>query len=429
MTDQLKVSYRTVVLFDRQRYEDAGGPAAWLVMTPSEWSALPWQDREYVPSLALSNADRLADLTRQGNVLQNWAANHEQPVSDVVISIRPEPDPDPVWAPLYSEDTTVYYSRTSTGLELETAPVMITLPAIADGEFWAIFGFGSSTTGPGGTDSTIHHPLPDGWTYSTPLSLDADGPGLPDRWELFRIKQPGDADSVELTLVDNDGQWTGIINAAGFANADPLAVTGYLQPSFPGAWFSFGDAGVYLDRDADVFAVVVQQSDVPGEPLAGDDWHVVEHFTSTPPGWRTDVYVRPDAGPNGQPSINWPVASFQASLPMVNAAGWAVGVPHIQRVPGTPLAPVVKPSNSMLEAQVLAPSDGGSPITLYTWEYAPEPDYSSWTLGEASFKLGTPEAFITGLDNGTSYKIRVKATNAIGDSGYSPPSDPATPVA
>jgi hypothetical protein len=60
-------------------------------------------------------------------------------------------------------------------------------------------------------------------------------------------------------------------------------------------------------------------------------------------------------------------------------------------------------------------NDGGSAITDYDVEYSPSP-YSSWTNTGAVEDV--PEATITGLTAGVTYKVRVAAVNAIGSSTF-----------
>jgi hypothetical protein len=64
-------------------------------------------------------------------------------------------------------------------------------------------------------------------------------------------------------------------------------------------------------------------------------------------------------------------------------------------------------------------SDGGSPITVYTVKSDPDDITATGT--------GSPIA-VTGLANGTEYTFTVVATNAVGDSDPSVPSNPVTPT-
>lgn len=94
--------------------------------------------------------------------------------------------------------------------------------------------------------------------------------------------------------------------------------------------------------------------------------------------------------------------------------------------PSTPAAPTVNGDHHAVHAQVVPPANGNDPITGYTWETAPGPGYSSWTTFGSPTAL--PEVWVTGLTVGTSYKVRVTATNGTGSSSASSASAAATPV-
>jgi len=60
-----------------------------------------------------------------------------------------------------------------------------------------------------------------------------------------------------------------------------------------------------------------------------------------------------------------------------------------------------------------APDDGGSPITGYSLLYRQQ-GVSSWTIFSPDPAASDTSAALTGLDNGTTYEIRLAATNNIG---------------
>lgn len=94
--------------------------------------------------------------------------------------------------------------------------------------------------------------------------------------------------------------------------------------------------------------------------------------------------------------------------------------------PDAPGKPVGTPGDTQVGLVWPVPgSDGNSPLTDYTVQFSSDGG-TNW----ATFADGvstTTAATVTGLTNGTAYVFRVRATNAIGDSGWSPTSDPVKP--
>ncbi|MCC5952025.1 MAG: S-layer homology domain-containing protein [Acidimicrobiia bacterium] len=104
-----------------------------------------------------------------------------------------------------------------------------------------------------------------------------------------------------------------------------------------------------------------------------------------------------------------------------NSIGQAIGL-DVPELPGAPTAVAAVPGNAQAIVGWAAPaSDGGSPVTGYTVTADP----GSATCGTTTELSCT----VSGLTNGTSYTFTVVATNWVGDSPPSEPSDPVAPHA
>ncbi|WP_341228895.1 fibronectin type III domain-containing protein, partial [Nocardioides salarius] len=94
-----------------------------------------------------------------------------------------------------------------------------------------------------------------------------------------------------------------------------------------------------------------------------------------------------------------------------------------QRVPQAPSAPsqvTAEPGDNSATVSWTAPDSNGSPITAYTVTSSPEGATETVT-GEAT------TATVAGLTNGTAYTFTTTATNALGESLASAPSNEVTP--
>ncbi|RAY12615.1 hypothetical protein DPM19_23745 [Actinomadura craniellae] len=90
------------------------------------------------------------------------------------------------------------------------------------------------------------------------------------------------------------------------------------------------------------------------------------------------------------------------------------------RVPGAPTNVIASAADRSASITWTAPADTGtSPITKYT--------VTEVTSGDSVTTAGETWAAFTGLDNGTQYSFRVKATNATGESAWSTVSNTVTP--
>jgi subtilisin family serine protease/fibronectin type 3 domain-containing protein len=92
--------------------------------------------------------------------------------------------------------------------------------------------------------------------------------------------------------------------------------------------------------------------------------------------------------------------------------------PPAATVPGAPTGVTATPGNGQVALSWLAPADGGSPITGYTATAAP---------GGATCSTAGLGCTVSGLSNGTTYSLTVRATNAVGQGPASSPAS-ATPA-
>ena len=127
-------------------------------------------------------------------------------------------------------------------------------------------------------------------------------------------------------------------------------------------------------------------------------------------------------------------SSYQVRVRAVNRAGdgsWsstATATPGA--VPNAPAAPSLTSSNNQIAASWSAPGNNGAAITHYDLRY--RAGSGSWTRID---NISGTSRTITGLTNGTSYEVQVRAANSRGDGPYSssatatPGSVPAKPSA
>ena len=88
--------------------------------------------------------------------------------------------------------------------------------------------------------------------------------------------------------------------------------------------------------------------------------------------------------------------------------------PSTATAPGKPLPPVLTSSAPSFAALWVAPDDGGSPITFYTFRYR-EQGTAMWI--ESS--VGGLSTNISNLKTNTTYEAQVRATNVVGDGPFS----------
>ena len=106
------------------------------------------------------------------------------------------------------------------------------------------------------------------------------------------------------------------------------------------------------------------------------------------------------------------------------------------QAPSVPAAPTVSAGVGQLDVTWTAPNDRGSTIVEYDVRHirmtAPNQHVdANWTVASGAWRIGEDTALshtISGLTNGVSYNVAVRATNAVGDSWWSS-STAGTPVA
>jgi hypothetical protein len=94
--------------------------------------------------------------------------------------------------------------------------------------------------------------------------------------------------------------------------------------------------------------------------------------------------------------------------------------------PAVPDAPTAVAGDGQANVSWSAPADGGTPITGY--KVTPYIGSAAQTPTVVSGSPAPTTATINGLTNGTTYTFTVSATNAVGTSGESPPSNAVTPA-
>lgn len=112
----------------------------------------------------------------------------------------------------------------------------------------------------------------------------------------------------------------------------------------------------------------------------------------------------------------------------INSLGQVVSIvpPPQPTIPDAPSGVMGNAGNASIRLTWLAPDfNGNSIITDYDIEYSSGGDWIKYTESNSSFDTSM---VINGLENGTSYRFRVYAKNAIGTSAASAQSAPVTPT-
>ena len=89
---------------------------------------------------------------------------------------------------------------------------------------------------------------------------------------------------------------------------------------------------------------------------------------------------------------------------------WGTGSGKPKTIPGVPTVSVT-PGNAQIEVNWNKPADGGDTITGFVVQYMKDTD-TGWTDDSTPGKDAT-SATITGLDNGDTYTVRIRAVNSV----------------
>lgn len=98
--------------------------------------------------------------------------------------------------------------------------------------------------------------------------------------------------------------------------------------------------------------------------------------------------------------------------------------PPAATVPGTPAAPAATPAPYGIGVSWVAPNDGGSPITGYTVRV--HKAANGRVVRKREVASSSTSLTVTSLSPGVSYYATVRATNAVGASNWSAPSNTVT---
>ena len=181
------------------------------------------------------------------------------------------------------------------------------------------------------------------------------------------------------------------------------------------------------------FSLIGLTSDLPA-----DSWFWIDGYDRSQTGdglaltaitvsdWRLRLDVSTISASTRRATVEVPTnsVSYQVQVRAKNGAGWGpwsdpasatpVGAPH------SPTGLRLESGASKLTARWSPPANnGGSAITDYDIQYHQHPS-GNWIDWQTSTVSTATTATITGLTDGANYHVRVRATNAHGDSDWTP---------
>ncbi len=156
------------------------------------------------------------------------------------------------------------------------------------------------------------------------------------------------------------------------------------------------------------------------------------------------VQYSSDGGTNWTPAPGNPISATSYTIPSlmngttydvqvravntVGDGGWSVSATlTLPTKPAALTAPTLAGGNARLVVEWTAPDDGGSAITEYKVQYSSDGE-STWTAVTDTIHGTTTSSTITGLTNGTSYVVQVRAANMQGDGDWSASATAMLPV-
>ncbi|MCY3634413.1 MAG: fibronectin type III domain-containing protein [bacterium] len=109
------------------------------------------------------------------------------------------------------------------------------------------------------------------------------------------------------------------------------------------------------------------------------------------------------------------------------SSGWATVSATPAAVPRIPTNMTATTSGRGIDVTWTAPADGGSPITRYTVQYC-SAGCANWQTRTVSGNPPATTTTLTGLASSTTYRVRVRAVNSAGESGWSATDTATTPT-